>query len=121
MLAVVEVAASLGIANAIQPLADVLNAITPAPITKYSHGAAMAYFLLASGFYGSYLGWQIRTADGPSATEAKDKHPLMLRTMTAAFTFGAVGGLISLVMQVCVFKRASLRYKGYSGTSQYSR
>ena len=89
-----------GLEGAIQPLADVLNIITPMPVTKYAHGAAMAGILLLLGGQAAYYGWQLRLSDNPETIEtAKARHPTLARTVTASFTFGALGGLISLVMQ----------------------
>lgn len=63
----------------------------------------MAVVLLAMGGYGTYLGWQIRTADSSTPSDvlskAKDLHPKLSLGMTVFFSLGAVGGLTSLVMQ----------------------
>jgi hypothetical protein len=63
----------------------------------------MAVVLSAMGGYGTYLGWQIRTADSSTPSDvlakAKDLHPKLSLGMTIFFSLGAVGGLTSLVMQ----------------------
>lgn len=71
-----------------------------APLIKYGHPGNMAVVLAAMGGYGSYLGWQIRVSDDADMIiKAKQLHPKLTLGMTIFFSLGAVGGLISLVMQ----------------------
>lgn len=62
----------------------------------------MAVVLLAMGGYGAaYLGWQIRLSDNPDVIEmAKDAHPKLALGMAGFFALGAVGGMMSMIMQV---------------------
>ena len=57
--------------------------------------------LLAMGLYGSgYLGWQLRLSDDAAVvTKARQLHPRLALGMTAFFALGAVGGMMSLIMQ----------------------
>eukprot|EP00238_Polyblepharides_amylifera_P013436 CAMPEP_0196584072 /NCGR_PEP_ID=MMETSP1081-20130531/45704_1 /TAXON_ID=36882 /ORGANISM="Pyramimonas amylifera, Strain CCMP720" /LENGTH=191 /DNA_ID=CAMNT_0041905159 /DNA_START=74 /DNA_END=649 /DNA_ORIENTATION=- len=85
----------------LNPAADFFLGLgLPEPLVHWGHPAAMAVVLLAVGGYGSYLGWQIRVGeDGELVAKATDLHPLLMVFMTANFTIGATGGLLSLVMQ----------------------
>ena len=53
------------------------------------------------GIYGSgYLGWSIRLSDDEAlVAKAKDLHPKLAIGMTFFFAAGALGGLMSLLMQ----------------------
>jgi hypothetical protein len=61
----------------------------------------MMVVLLAMGGYGAgYLGWQIRTSgDAAVLAKAKDMHPKLAAGMTFFFALGAMGGMMSLLMQ----------------------
>lgn len=61
----------------------------------------MAVVLVAMGFYGSgYLGWQLRLSDDAAVvTKARALHPRLALGMTVFFALGAVGGMMSLIMQ----------------------
>lgn len=62
----------------------------------------MMVVLLAMGGYGAgYLGWAIRNSDDEELVEkAKDMHPKLATGMFVFFSLGAIGGMLSLVMQV---------------------
>jgi Protein of unknown function (DUF4079) len=98
---VIDLAAGLGIAKALQPAADTFNSYNlPAPLVQFGHPGNMAVVLLAMGGYGTYLGWQVRLSDNPAIiAKAKDLHPKLALGMTVFFSLGAIGGLTSLVMQ----------------------
>lgn len=61
----------------------------------------MAVVLVAMGLYGSvYLGWQLRLSDdNATVIKARDLHPKLAIGMTTFFALGAVGGIMSLIMQ----------------------
>lgn len=96
-----DLAASLGIAKALQPAADTFASFNlPTPLIKFGHPGNMAVVLLAMGGYGTYLGWQLRLSDDPDViAKAKDLHPKLALGMTLFFSLGAIGGLTSLVVQ----------------------
>jgi hypothetical protein len=62
----------------------------------------MAVVLLAMGGYGAlYLGWQIRVSDDAAVIKkAQDLHPKLALGMAFFFALGAVGGMMSMIMQV---------------------
>ena len=71
--------------------------------------------LLAMGLYGSgYLGWQLRLSDDTAVvTKARQLHPRLALGMTAFFALGAVGGIMSLIMQdKPIFARCALSVAG---------
>lgn len=61
----------------------------------------MAVVLVAMGLYGSlYLGWQLRLSDDDATViKARDLHPKLATGMTIFFALGALGGIMSLIMQ----------------------
>lgn len=61
----------------------------------------MAVALVAMGLYGSaYLGWQLRLSDdNATVIKARDLHPKLAVGMTIFFALGALGGIMSLIMQ----------------------
>eukprot|EP00241_Pyramimonas_parkeae_P011902 CAMPEP_0114252770 /NCGR_PEP_ID=MMETSP0058-20121206/16022_1 /TAXON_ID=36894 /ORGANISM="Pyramimonas parkeae, CCMP726" /LENGTH=197 /DNA_ID=CAMNT_0001366743 /DNA_START=136 /DNA_END=729 /DNA_ORIENTATION=+ len=85
----------------LQPIADSLTPLgLPEALVHWGHPGNMAVVLLAMGGYGTYLGWQIRTGDdADSIAKAEDLHPKLMAGMTFFFTLGALGGMISMVMQ----------------------
>jgi hypothetical protein len=62
----------------------------------------MAVVLLAMGVYGcGYLGWRIRLSDDAAeVAAAQDLHPKLAVGMTLFFALGALGGSMSMLMQV---------------------
>ena len=67
--------------------------------------------LLAMGLYGSgYLGWQLRLSNDTAAVaKARQLHPRLALGMTVFFALGAVGGMMSLIMQdKPIFARCAL-------------
>lgn len=97
-----DVAAADGIRAALQPQADLFATFNvPEPVIHWGHPGNMAVVLLAMGGYGAvYLGWQIRTSDKEEViTMAKDMHPKLAGGMALFFAAGALGGMISLIMQ----------------------
>ena len=69
-------------------------------LSRAGHPANMAVVLLAMGGYGTYLGWQIRVGeDADDVAKAQDLHPKLMAGMTFFFSLGALGGMISMVMQ----------------------
>lgn len=88
--------------EALTPQADLFKTYDlPEALIHWGHPGNMAVVLLAMGVYGSgYLGWQIRTSTNEAVViEAKDKHPKIALGMTAFFSAGALGGIVSLLMQ----------------------
>ena len=72
----------------------------------------MLVVLLAMGLYGSgYLGWQLRLSDDTATvTKARALHPRLALGMTVFFALGALGGMMSLIMQgKPIFARCVLR------------
>lgn len=67
--------------------------------------------LLAMGGYGAlYQGWQIRLSDNADiVAKAKEMHPKLAFGMFFFFALGASGGMMSLLMQVRVSRRAAVR------------
>lgn len=115
--AVFDVARGLGIDKALQPVADALTAVHfPEVIVHWGHPGNMAIVLLFMGGYSTYSGWQIRTSDdGAVLANAKDRHPQVALAMTFFFTIGAIGGMVSLLMQgLPIFKSAHV-WTGISG------
>lgn len=70
-------------------------------LVHWGHPGNMAVVLLAMGIYGSgYLGWSIRLSDDEAlVAKAKSLHPKLAIGMTGFFAAGALGGLMSLLMQ----------------------
>lgn len=86
----------------LEPQADYFSTLNlPEPLVHWGHPANMAVVLAAMGGYGAlYLGWQIRLSDDPDVVEqAKDQHPKLAAGMTIFFGLGALGGMMSLLMQ----------------------
>ena len=53
------------------------------------------------GYGAGYLGWQIRLSDNPDVIKtAQDMHPKLAAGMGIFFALGAVGGMMSMIMQV---------------------
>jgi hypothetical protein len=72
----------------------------------------MAVVLVAMGLYGSvYLGWQLRLSDDTATViKARDLHPKLATGMTIFFALGALGGIMSLIMQgKPIFSRCARR------------
>jgi hypothetical protein len=86
----------------LQGQADYFSTLNlPDALVKYGHPGNMAVVLLAMGGYGAlYLGWQIRLSDDVKVRQkAMDMHPKLAGGMTAFFALGAMGGMMSLLMQ----------------------
>ncbi len=68
---------------------------------RWPTAGSMAVVLVAMGLYGSgYLGWQLRLSDDTAVvTKARALHPRLALGMTGFFALGAVGGMMSLIMQ----------------------
>ena len=101
-LAVAGVAASLGLEQALTPPAEYFASLNlPNALVKWGHPGNMAVVLLAMGGYGSgWLGWQIRLGGSAEAKRAaRSLHPKLAIGMTVFFALGAVGGMMSLIMQ----------------------
>jgi hypothetical protein len=98
---VFNLALGLGIEKALTPTAEYFATLgLPAFLIRWGHPGNMAVVLLAMGGYGSYLGWQIRMSDNPDMIiRAKQLHPKLTLGMTVFFSLGAVGGVMSLIMQ----------------------
>lgn len=99
---VATLAAAEGLRNALQPQADYFNTLgLPEALIHWGHPGNMLVVLLAMGGYGAvYLGWQIRLSeDGDVVGMAKDMHPKLSLGMTVFFALGAIGGMLSLIMQ----------------------
>lgn len=95
-------AAGGGIRGALTPAAEYFNTLgLPEPLIHWGHPGNMAVVLFAMGGYGAgYLGWQIRLSDdGDVVAKAKDMHPKLAVGMFVFFALGAVGGMMSLIMQ----------------------
>ncbi|PNW87508.1 hypothetical protein CHLRE_02g143450v5 [Chlamydomonas reinhardtii] len=73
----------------------------PEALVHWGHPGNMAVVLFAMGGYGAaYLGWQIRTStEGDVVAKAKDMHPKLAAGMFFFFAAGALGGMMSLIMQ----------------------
>ena len=88
--------------NLLQGQADTFSALgLPEPLVHWGHPGNMAVVLVAMGLYGSgYLGWSLRLSnDETVVAKAKDLHPKLAIGMTLFFAAGALGGLMSLLMQ----------------------
>ncbi|KAF5831989.1 hypothetical protein DUNSADRAFT_12304 [Dunaliella salina] len=86
----------------LQPQAEYFSTLNlPEPLVHWGHGGNMAVVLLAMGGYGAgYLGWQIRISDdSETIAKAKDMHPKLAAGMYIFFALGALGGMMSLLMQ----------------------
>jgi len=86
----------------LEPQAEYFKTLNlPEALVHWGHPGNMAVVLLAMGGYGAlYLGWQIRTSDDADVIEkAKDMHPKLAGGMTFFFALGALGGMMSLLMQ----------------------
>ncbi|KAG1662945.1 hypothetical protein FOA52_006698 [Chlamydomonas sp. UWO 241] len=95
-------AAADAIREALTPAAAYFNTLDlPEALIHWGHPGNMAVVLFAMGGYGAlYQGWQIRTSDDMSIVKAaKDSHPKLAGAMFAFFAFGAIGGMMSLIMQ----------------------
>lgn len=95
-------AAAGGIRTALTPAAEYFNTLgVPEWLVHWGHPGNMATVLFAMGGYGAgYLGWQIRLSeDGDVIAKAKDMHPKLSLGMFIFFALGAVGGMMSLIMQ----------------------
>jgi hypothetical protein len=96
------VAAAEAIRELIQPQADYFKTLNlPEALVHWGHPGNMMVVLLAMGGYGALVkGWTIRTSDDAAAVaEAKDMHPKLAAGMFIFFALGAVGGMMSLLMQ----------------------
>lgn len=71
------------------------------PKTKKTKKKNFSVVLVAMGLYGSgYLGWTIRLSDDEAAvSNAKELHVKLALGMTLFFALGALGGMMSLLMQ----------------------
>ncbi|KAK9810456.1 hypothetical protein WJX72_010969 [[Myrmecia] bisecta] len=99
---VYTLAAAEGLRRALQPQADLFNSWNlPDWLVHWGHPGNMLVVLAAMGLYGcGYLGWQIRSSDDDEAVmKAKDLHPKLAVGMTVFFALGALGGILSLIMQ----------------------
>lgn len=99
---VFTLAAAEGLRQALLPQAEYFKTLNlPEPLVHWGHPGNMLVVLLAMGGYGAvYLGWQIRLSnDEATIIKAKDMHPKLSLGMTIFFALGAVGGMLSLVMQ----------------------
>ncbi|EFJ49760.1 hypothetical protein VOLCADRAFT_89542 [Volvox carteri f. nagariensis] len=97
-----SVAAVDAIYQYLKPQAEYFNTLNiPEAIVHWGHPGNMAVVLFAMGGYGAaYLGWQIRTStDGEVVARAKEAHPKLAAGMFFFFTLGALGGMLSLLMQ----------------------
>ena len=99
--AVLTLAAINPIRALLEPQAQFFSTLNlPEPLIHWGHPANMAVVLFAMGGYGSWLGWQIRLSDDADMIEkAKDMHPKLVGGMAAFFAVGALGGMMSLLMQ----------------------
>lgn len=96
------VAAAEGIRELLQPSADYFRTLDlPEPLVHWGHPGNMMVVLLAMGGYGALtLGWQIRLSnDRDVIAKAKDMHPKLAFGMFFFFALGAIGGMMSLIMQ----------------------
>eukprot|EP00890_Picochlorum_soloecismus_P000729 jgi/Picsp_1/1657/NSC_05131-R1_protein len=73
----------------------------PEWLVHWGHPGNMAVVLFAMGGYGAlYLGWQIRTGKSKEIRDkARDMHPKLAGGMAIFFALGALGGMMSLLMQ----------------------
>ncbi|GLC36896.1 hypothetical protein PLESTB_000180900 [Pleodorina starrii] len=97
-----SIAAVDAIYQVLKPQADYFATLDlPEPLVHWGHPGNMAVVLFAMGGYGAaYLGWQIRTStDGEVVAKAKDMHPKLAAGMFFFFSLGAMGGMMSLIMQ----------------------
>lgn len=97
---------ALGLADALngylQPQADYFSTLgLPEALVHWGHPGNMFVVLAAMGGYGAvYLGWAIRTSDSAElVAKAKDLHPKLAGGMAFFFAAGALGGMMSLLMQ----------------------
>ncbi|GIL51213.1 hypothetical protein Vafri_7285 [Volvox africanus] len=97
-----SIAAVDAIYQILQPPAEYFQTLSlPEPLVHWGHPGNMAVVLFAMGGYGAaYLGWQIRTSsDEAVVAKAKEAHPKIAAGMFVFFALGAVGGMMSLIMQ----------------------
>ncbi|GIM03209.1 hypothetical protein Vretimale_8007 [Volvox reticuliferus] len=97
-----SIAAVDAIYEILQPPAEYFQTLNlPEPLVHWGHPGNMAVVLFAMGGYGAaYLGWQIRTSnDEAVVAKAKEAHPKIAAGMFIFFALGAVGGMMSLIMQ----------------------
>ncbi|KXZ49212.1 hypothetical protein GPECTOR_22g802 [Gonium pectorale] len=101
-----SLAAAGGLSDAfysfLSPQAEYFKTLNlPEALIHWGHPGNMAVVLFAMGGYGAgYLGWQIRTStDGDVVAKAKDMHPKLAAGMFFFFALGAMGGMMSLMMQ----------------------
>lgn len=95
-------AAAEGIRELLLPQAEYFKTLQlPEALVHWGHPGNMAVVLFAMGGYGAaYLGWQIRTSsDDAVIAKAKEAHPKLAAGMFFFFAAGAVGGMMSLLMQ----------------------
>lgn len=97
---------TLGAANPVraflEPQAEFFKTLgLPDWLVHWGHPGNMAVVLLAMGGYGAlYLGWQIRLTDDIKLKQkAIDMHPKLAGGMAFFFALGALGGMMSLLMQ----------------------
>eukprot|EP00889_Picochlorum_renovo_P006455 jgi/Picre1/33485/NNA_008809.t1 len=97
---------TLGAANPVraflEPQAEFFKTLDlPDWLVHWGHPGNMAVVLLAMGGYGAlYLGWQIRLTDDIKLKQkAIDMHPKLAGGMAFFFALGALGGMMSLLMQ----------------------
>jgi len=95
-------AAANPIRSFLEPQAQFFSTLDlPEWLVHWGHPGNMAVVLLAMGGYGAlYLGWQIRLSSNADVIEkAKDMHPKLASGMFFFFALGALGGMMSLLMQ----------------------
>lgn len=86
----------------LEPQAEYFKTLNlPEWLIHWGHPGNMAVVLFAMGGYGAlYLGWQIRTGKSKEIRDkAKDMHPKLAAGMAMFFALGAMGGMMSLLMQ----------------------
>lgn len=86
----------------LQGQADFFSTLNlPDWLIHWGHPGNMAVVLFAMGGYGAlYLGWQIRLTDDIKLKQkAMDLHPKLAGGMAIFFALGAMGGMMSLLMQ----------------------
>ncbi|BDA43402.1 hypothetical protein COCOBI_04-4140 [Coccomyxa sp. Obi] len=91
-----------GIRRLLTPQAEYFSSLNlPDWLVHWGHPGNMAVVLVAMGLYGSlYLGWQLRLSDDDATViKARDLHPKLATGMTIFFALGALGGIMSLIMQ----------------------